>query len=726
MKTYSIFLASSNELDTERVKFGNFIRWVSDSYKNKNVEFKLEVWEDMDSAFNKKSKQGDYNDRLKEAEIVIVFFWTKMGKWTLKEFELAYQLYNNSGTDRPLVYVYEKLTSPDDWKPTKEDIESKAKFKKRLLTEEKEQFHCTFNDFKALENHFLKTLHGLFANNVLTYGERAKMLSPNGPIAPNPFLGRQRELKTLEERFEKSPQTLLIHAEGGMGKTTLASKYWYDSEYRYSHQAWLFCDQGIMDALKTLVPNLGLDRAFNALGEADQIATLKTIISNLDGDFLLVLDNANEAGHIREFLQQFRGFKWNVLITSRCREVLKTADEINLSHLDPEDAKTLFRNFYSEETEEFGDLLDRMLKGINYHTLLTEVFSKNLRKASSRGIGLKSFLERFEEKGIILDSISNTKVETDYTFHINKELASPNEILEALYDFSKLTENERYYLVNMSLLPVENYKLLLLKELFGPEDEVLFFETMESLFQSGWVGGASNQYRLSPIIQQLVIQKNKETLWEDGKEYVNMLNSLTKFETGNSNSPINLKWIPYLGHLVNVFKGRSGYDTNLLLNKYVYLLSIADRQHALNEGKEKLEKALVSFVNDYGENSWIVAIFRSNLASILQDLGGEKNLLEAKGLLEKAITAEMLNNGKYSRDVSNQISGLATILYDLGGEKNLLTAKELLESALISAIHNFGEPSPQVSKIRSILSYIFLALGGEVNLFKGKKHLKRL
>lgn len=713
MKTYPIFLASSNELDTERVKFGNFIRWVSDSYKNKNVEFKLEVWEDMDSAFNKKSKQGDYNDRLKEAEIVIVFFWTKMGKWTLKEFELAYQLYNNSETDRPLVYVYEKLTSSDDWKPTKEDIESKAKFKKRLLTEEKEQFHCTFNDFKALEHHFLKTLHGLFANNVLTYGERAKMLSPNGPVVPNPFLGREKELKTLDERFEKSPQTLLIHAEGGMGKTTLASKYWYDSEYRYSHQAWLFCDQGIMDALKTLVPKLGLvPRAFNSLEEADQIVALKTAISNMEGDFLLVLDNANDEGHIMEFLQQFRGFKWNVLITSRSREVLDFKDnEMHLEHLSPVEAKALFLEYYREASEDFDQLLDRFLEGLNYHTLLIEVFAKNLKEASELRMNLKGFIEELDAKGLILDENNNFDIRSSWTGNVKKKAATTNDILEILYDFTKLSEEDRLFLVNMSLLPSENYTMQFLLELFEPEKIRTFGDALKDLYRKGWIGGVDGGdkplYRLSPVIQSLVHAKNRNTLWEDGQALFLRLKELLKYEQENDNTHSKFKWVPFGKYFAELFKENDGEEFNLFLNHLALILKDLGGERNLQEAKSHLEKALSSYIRNFGEDSPSVATSRSNLATVFSDLGGEANLLEARGHLEKALSSDIRNFGEDSPNTALRMFNLGGVLAEIGNPENLREATDLLEAAKYTYLKHFGEDFHIVQNIQSWIEFVY-------------------
>lgn len=139
MKTYPIFLASSFELQPEREKFEIFIGRQNKRLVKKNVMLELEVWEDMGAELNKSRKQEDYNKILGKAEIVLVLFWTKMGKYTREEFELAYKRFLDSENKRPLVYVYEK-TAPAPNEPE----ESKKEFIKRLQAEGEEEFHGTF------------------------------------------------------------------------------------------------------------------------------------------------------------------------------------------------------------------------------------------------------------------------------------------------------------------------------------------------------------------------------------------------------------------------------------------------------------------------------------------------------------------------------------------------------------------------------------------------------
>ena len=215
--------------------------------------------------------------------------------------------------------------------------------------------------------------------------------------------------------------------------------------------------------------------------------------------------------------------------------------EILLGHLDPKDAQALYLKEQHEETPEFDKLLDKLLKAIDYHTLLVEVFSKNLGRASARGIDLKTFMGKFESEGIVLERKANTRLQTDYAFYINKQVATPNDILEALYDFSELNEDERHHLVKMALLPVDAYRQQFLAEMFEPEDETLFYETLDNLYRNGWIGGTYDSLRLSPVVQKLVLQKNQKTLWEDGKDLLKKLTALIKHEGDKDNTYLKFR-----------------------------------------------------------------------------------------------------------------------------------------------------------------------------------------
>jgi TPR repeat protein len=104
MKTIKIFLASSEELKNDRVSFGNFIRELDKRYQQRGIRIDLYTWEGADGAYNGRRKQDEYNDNVRDSDMLVVLFYIKAGSFTQEEFHEAVKSFNETG--RPKVYVY--------------------------------------------------------------------------------------------------------------------------------------------------------------------------------------------------------------------------------------------------------------------------------------------------------------------------------------------------------------------------------------------------------------------------------------------------------------------------------------------------------------------------------------------------------------------------------------------------------------------------------------------
>ena len=89
MKTIKIFLASSGDLSAERKEFDSILNSINKIYQNLSPE--PVKWEtDIPSgSYNKKRVQDELHPLLNESDIVILVFYSKLGKFTLEEYELA-------------------------------------------------------------------------------------------------------------------------------------------------------------------------------------------------------------------------------------------------------------------------------------------------------------------------------------------------------------------------------------------------------------------------------------------------------------------------------------------------------------------------------------------------------------------------------------------------------------------------------------------------------------
>lgn len=140
MKTIKVFLASSEELQDEREKFGNLIRRLDDRYQNRGIHIKLLMWEDLDPCYNNVRKQEEYNAWIRESHIFLCLFYTKAGEGTLEELDVAKK--ENARRKKPKVMIYCRVLKEGDV-----EMPELIKFKQNLAHELKHYWgHFTTTD----------------------------------------------------------------------------------------------------------------------------------------------------------------------------------------------------------------------------------------------------------------------------------------------------------------------------------------------------------------------------------------------------------------------------------------------------------------------------------------------------------------------------------------------------------------------------------------------------
>lgn len=150
MRTIKIFLASSEELAEERIRFGDFIRQLDDMYEVRDYRIKLYKWEDLPSGDNGKPKQDEYNEKVSECDMFVGLFHTKAGPFTLEEYETAKRTQKNEG--KPTLYIFCRELAEGE----KEDT-SLTEFKARLLNDIRHYWN-KYNNSDSLKLQFILQL----------------------------------------------------------------------------------------------------------------------------------------------------------------------------------------------------------------------------------------------------------------------------------------------------------------------------------------------------------------------------------------------------------------------------------------------------------------------------------------------------------------------------------------------------------------------------------------
>ena len=126
VKTFRVFLASSNELSKDREDFERLISRLNHHYESRGIHFILDIWEYLDPTYMDRRKQDEYNEYVKKCDVFVALFYLKAGGFTLEEFTVAEQ--ENKKRKLPLfIYFKEGVNGSDE----KESLEL-TKFKNHI------------------------------------------------------------------------------------------------------------------------------------------------------------------------------------------------------------------------------------------------------------------------------------------------------------------------------------------------------------------------------------------------------------------------------------------------------------------------------------------------------------------------------------------------------------------------------------------------------------------
>ncbi|MFN3848807.1 MAG: NB-ARC domain-containing protein [Spirosomataceae bacterium] len=486
------------------------------------------------------------------------------------------------------------------------------------------------------------------------------------PLVPEVFEGRTDELQNIKKAlFESENLLLLVNGEGGIGKTSLAAKYYQQYAHVYNYLAWVLCEQSIADALLTLA--LPLKLQFDDTATTDQrLAVLLQQMVNLDKPCLLIIDNANEVADLDKnyrLLRQCPNF--HILLTSRIN-TYKNAKFFKVDSLPPEQALAVFREHYPKLQATEEPIFEGIYTAVGGNTLVLELLAKNvaLQNTLKTKYSLASLLADLQTKGL-LQIVEDDAVNVEYQSY---QTAKPTEVIAAMYNLSKLSEAESRLLSVFAVLPAENIAYETLEALL-PQTPNLD-KTLLSLAQKGWLNHntTDSSFKCSPVIQEITQAKN-QNLYADCEELISVLIDKLDYD-GAVGTLLNATYeegVLYARFAESVIANLEAIEHNLAL--------LCERIGNFYKTHGNIEKAIIytenyisiskKLVEQYPDNE----TFKNGLAISYEKLGV---LQKSLGNLEKALEYfedETKLFEELYRDYPNQVSfknGLAISYEKLG------------------------------------------------------------
>jgi len=160
-----IFLASSEELKQDRREFEIFINRKNKDWVDRGVFLELVLWEDFLDAVSRSRLQDEYNQAIRECDIFVMLFFTKVGPYTEEEFETAFGQFE--ATNKPFIFTYFKDSKTGPAGTTNKDQTSLAAFQHKL--DALGHFYTRYPNIDALKLHFGRQLDKLATNGFIEF-----------------------------------------------------------------------------------------------------------------------------------------------------------------------------------------------------------------------------------------------------------------------------------------------------------------------------------------------------------------------------------------------------------------------------------------------------------------------------------------------------------------------------------------------------------------------------
>jgi hypothetical protein len=176
MITKKIFLASSAELKADRNEFEIFIGRKNKDWVVKGVFLDLIIREDFLDAMSQTRLQDEYNKAIRDCDLFVMLFWTKVGQYTTEEFQTAFGQFK--ATNKPFIFTYFKDAEISVASANKKDLMSLWAFQEKLS--DLGHFYTVYKNVGELKYKFNQQLDQLASNGFIEFAPE-KGRSPTSP-----------------------------------------------------------------------------------------------------------------------------------------------------------------------------------------------------------------------------------------------------------------------------------------------------------------------------------------------------------------------------------------------------------------------------------------------------------------------------------------------------------------------------------------------------------------
>ena len=195
--TIKIFLASSSELEDDRIQFEIFINRKNKYYSKEGKFLHLVLWEDFFECMSPTRLQDEYNKAITNCDVFVSLFHTKVGQYTEEEFLTALETFQ--AKKKPLIYTYFKDEPINISELTRDQIISLLDFQDKLW--QLGHFYRTYKNIDELKYLFDQQLTKFMPDSDKINGGLEGILIPNPPSQEKPIEVEGNQLAKKESEI---------------------------------------------------------------------------------------------------------------------------------------------------------------------------------------------------------------------------------------------------------------------------------------------------------------------------------------------------------------------------------------------------------------------------------------------------------------------------------------------------------------------------------------------
>ena len=153
MRTIKIFLASSVvEFKEERQELAAFANSINKKIVKRDIFLEMIMCEDLSNAMALERKQDEYNEYIRDSDYVLMLFGKTVGKYTIEEFNVAWECYRKRG--KPQIFTYFKEF------PQGEEVEEGVLDFMERLDKQLRHYYSRYTDLETVKTDLSQVIFG--------------------------------------------------------------------------------------------------------------------------------------------------------------------------------------------------------------------------------------------------------------------------------------------------------------------------------------------------------------------------------------------------------------------------------------------------------------------------------------------------------------------------------------------------------------------------------------